>query len=232
MQGGVIASADTTVTLAASYGDITVIIPAGSLGGSTRLQLTPVTSFMPPASAAATLRGTGIGLSITHFPPALMLNPMTIILPYRLSDLPAGVDQSKLIVAVYDEANSVWVPLPSVSDIPANRVTARTWHLSTFQLMEVTPGAGLSAVRVFPNPYTPSSVSSVMNFTNIPPYSRIKIYTFLGELVKEFAADINGTAYWNGTNSGGQKVASGIYIAFIETRDRTSSKTVKVAVER
>jgi len=40
---------------------------------------------------------------------------MTIILPYRLSDLPAGVDQSKLIVAVYDEATSVWVPLPSVS---------------------------------------------------------------------------------------------------------------------
>lgn len=233
IQGSIVATEDSAVTLASSYGDITVMIPAGSLGGSTRLQLKPVTVFMPPVSKVATLRPTGIGLEITHFPPALMLNSMTIILPYRVGDLPAGVeDRSRLAIAVYDDANGVWVPLPSVSDLTNNRVTARTWHLSTFQLMEVVPGAGLSGVKVYPNPYTPSSVSSVMNFTNIQPYSKIKIYTFLGELVKEFSADINGTAIWNGTNAGGQKVASGVYMALIETKDHKSSKVVKVAVER
>lgn len=231
-QGSVVATEDATVTLASSYGNITVIIPAGSLGGSTRLQLKPVTAFMPPVSNVAALKATGIGLEITYFPPALMLNPMTVILPYRAGDLPAGMDRSRLAIAFYDDANGVWVPLPSVSDLAANRVTARTWHLSTFQLMEVIPGAGLSGAKVYPNPYTPSSVSSVMNFTNIQPYSKIKIYTFLGELVKEFAADINGTAYWNGTNASGQKVASGVYMALMETKDHKSSKIVKVAVER
>ncbi|MBU2573904.1 MAG: fibronectin type III domain-containing protein [Elusimicrobia bacterium] len=231
-QSSVIAAVDTTVTLDASYGVITVLIPAGSLGGTIKLWLKPVTSFMPPVSEAAVLRETGIGLEITHFPPVLLLNPLTIILPYRISDLPAGIDRSRLIIALYDEINNVWVPLPSVSDTAGNKVTARTWHLSTFQLMETIPGAGLSAVKIFPNPYTPSSVSGVMHFTNLPPYCRIKIYTFLGELVKEFSADVNGMADWAGTNTGGRKVASGIYIALLETRNKKSSKTFKVAIER
>ncbi|MBI4801743.1 MAG: fibronectin type III domain-containing protein [Elusimicrobia bacterium] len=231
-QGGVIAAVDTAVTLDASYGVITVLIPAGSLGGSTRLQLKPVTSFMPPVSEAATLRETGIGIEMTHFPPTLVLNPLTIILPYRISDLPPGIDRSRLVIALYDEIHNVWVPLPSVSDLSGNKVTAKTWHLSTFQLMEATAGAGFSAVKIYPNPYTPSSISDAMHFTNLPPYCKIKIYTFLGELVKEFSADINGMAYWLGNNTGGQKVASGIYIALLETRDKKNSKTVKVAVER
>jgi len=187
---------------------------------------------MPPLSAVSVLRPTGIGLKITHFPPVLVLSPVTITLPYRLSDLPSGMDRSKLVLALYDENGGVWVPLPSVSDPAGNKVTAQTWHLSTFQLMEAAPPASLGAVKIYPNPYTPSSVADVMHFTNLPPYAKIKIYTFLGELVKEFTADVNGMAYWDGKNSSGQKAASGVYIALLKTSDKNSSRTVKVVLER
>jgi len=66
----------------------------------------------------------------------------------------------------------------------------------------------------------------------MPPYAKVKIYTFLGELVKEFSADINGMAYWDGKNSGGQKAASGVYIAMLKTKDKSSSKMVKIVIER
>lgn len=223
---------ETTVTLQASYGLISVFIPSGALGGTTWITIEPKADFMPPLSAVSVLKPTGIGLEITRFPPVLILNPVAITLPYRLSDLPAGIDRSRLILALYDEAGGVWVPLPSVSDMAGNKVTAQTWHLSTFQLMEAAPAASLGAVRIYPNPYTPSSVADVMHFNNMPPYAKVKIYTFLGELVKEFSADVNGMAYWDGKNSSGQKAASGVYLALLKTSDKRSSRTVKVVIER
>ncbi|MFA6435049.1 MAG: fibronectin type III domain-containing protein [Elusimicrobiales bacterium] len=231
-QAGAIVNKETTVTLQASYGLITVLLPAGSLGGSTRVTIEPKAAFSPPASAVSVLRPTGIGIEITRFPPVLVLNPVTITLPYRLSDLPSGIDRTKLVLALYDEGDGVWVPLPSVSDLAGNKVTAQTWHLSTFQLMEAAPAASLGEVKIYPNPYTPSSVADVMHFTNLPPYAKIKIYTFLGELVKEFSADVNGMAYWDGKNSGGRKAASGVYLALLKTKDGGSGKMVKVVLER
>jgi len=226
---------DNLVTLQASYGLFSVFLPAGSLGGSTQLSLrtiTPADAFMPPVSAVSALRPTGIGLVITCRPSVLVLNPVTIVLPYRPADLPAGVDRTRLVLALYDESSRVWVPLQSVSDQAGNKVTARTWHLSTFQLMESASPATLDAVKIYPNPYAPSSVSGVMHFDNMPPYARVKIYTFLGELVKEFSADVNGMASWDGKNSSGRKAASGVYIALLKTRDKGSAKMVKVVLER
>ena len=231
-QAGVIVTKGTTVTLQASYGLISLFIPSGALGGYTTITIEPKTLFMPPVSAVSILRPTGIGLEITRFPLVLILNPVTITLPYRLSDLPLSIDRTKLVLALYDEVNGVWAPLPSVSDLANNQVTAQTWHLSTFQLMEAVPPASLDAAKVYPNPYTPSSVADVMHFTNMPPYAQIKIYTFLGELVRTFSADLNGMAYWDGKNSGGQNAASGVYIALMKTRDKNSSRMVKVVIER
>jgi hypothetical protein len=98
--------------------------------------------------------------------------------------------------------------------------------------MESASPATLDAVKIYPNPYAPSSVSGVMHFDNMPPYARVKIYTFLGELVKEFSADVNGMASWDGKNSSGRKAASGVYIALLKTRDKGSAKMVKVVLER
>ena len=134
-----------------------------------------------------------------------MRSAITVTIPYRLSDLPPGTDRSRLVIALYDEANAVWVPLPSVSDTANSLVTGQTWHLSTFQLMQSNPGTGLSAVKIYP---------------------------FLGELVRSLKADVNGMAHWDGNNDDGRAAASGVYIAFIRTGDKKSSKSFKVALER
>lgn len=221
---------ENIIALETSYGTISVLLPQGSIGTSTRLRLEPVYSFAAPASAVAELTPTGIGVAITHFPPTLVLGAITITLPYRVSDLPAGTDRSRLVLALYDDARGVWVPLPSVSDTAGNRVIAQTWHLSTFQLMVSNPAPGLAGAKVYPNPYRPNSIADVMHFANLPAYSRIRIYTFLGELVRSLRADVNGMAQWDGLNDSGRTAASGVYIAFIKSGNM--NRSVKVALER
>ncbi len=223
---------DSVITLETSYGQISVHLPAGAIGSSTRLRLEPLSSFAAPDSAIAQMIPTGIGIALTYFPPTLVLNAITITIPYRLSDLPPGTDRARLILALYDETNSIWVPLPSVSDTANNRVIGQSWHMSTFQIMQSLPEAGLSGVKIYPNPYRPNSVSDVMHFADMPPYAKVRIYTFLGELVRVITADVNGMAHWDGLNRDGLKTASGVYIAFVRTSDKKSSKSFKVAVER
>lgn len=221
---------ENTIALETSYGTISMLLPKGSIGASTRLRLEPVSVFEAPNSAVSDLTPTGIGISITHFPPTLVLKALTITLPYRVADLPGGIDRSRLVLALYDERNAVWVPLPSVSDTANNKVTGQTWHLSTFQLMQSNPGVGLAAVKIYPNPYRPNSVSDVMHFANMPPGARVKIYTFLGELVRSLRADVNGMASWDGVNDSGRSAASGVYIAHIKSG--SSGRSFKVALER
>lgn len=228
-----LAGQDNLIFLDTSYGRISVQLPPGSIGSSTVLTLKPSTSTLAaPNSAVSALTPTGIGVHINHFPSTLVLKPITITIPYRPADLPPGTDRARLVLALLDETNALWVPLSSVSDTANNRVIGQTWHLSTFQIMQAHPEAGLSDVKVYPNPYRPNSVSDVMHFTNMTPYARVRIYTFLGELVREIKADGNGMAHWDGLNRAGLKTASGVYIAFVQTKDKKSSKSFKVAVER
>jgi chitodextrinase len=223
---------DNTVTLQTSYGLISVLMPFGSLGGSTRIAIKPESSFQPPASSVSAMRPTGVGLEITAFPSVLILSQITINLPYKPEALPEGIDRSRLVLALYDNAKSLWVPLPAVSDTVNNIVTAQTWHLSTFQIMEMPTQISLKDVRIYPNPFRPSSISGVMHFDNLPPYATVKLYTFLGELVRDLSADVNGTTYWDGDNASGRKAASGVYIALLKTQDKKSKKVVKVVIER
>lgn len=247
-QQGAAAGQVNEVVLETSYGDISVLLPRGALGGYTNFTLLSSTYALPgPDSAVTQLTPTGIGLVLGIFPRTLLLNPVTVTLPYRLADLPAGIDRSRLVLAVYSAEGSVWVPLASVSETSANRVRAQAWnlpvsqvsanpstgqalYLSKFQLMQSNPPSGLGAVRVYPNPFRPNSVYDVMHFANLPPFARVKIYTFLGELVRSLKADANGLAHWDGTNDSGRKAASGVYIALIKSGG--ADRSFKVALER
>ena len=229
----VVAQQDNTITLNTSFGPIVLFVPKGSIGSSIySLDLTPISTFPVAGSAVSELHPTNIGIEINYFPETLILNALTITMPYNPAALPAGMNASKLVLALFDETNRLWVPLPSVSDTSNHRVIGQTWHLSTFQLMEGVSQTGLSGVKIYPNPYKPNSVFNVMHFTNMTAYAKIRIYTFLGELVAEVNADVNGMAHWDGLNSAGAKAASGVYIAFIQSRDKRSSKSYKVAIER
>jgi hypothetical protein len=219
------------VSLPTSYGDYSVTVPAGALGGSTRITIKPETVFPSAPGNAGTLIPTGVGMEVTHFPPVVVLNALTLAVPYLENSLPAGADERSLILALYDTSSARWVPLPSVPDTAANVVRAQTWHLSTFQIMVSQPAAGVAGVKIYPNPFRPSSVAGAVRFANLPYDAAVRIYTVLGELVREFKTGHDGTGTWDGKNEKGAEVASGVYLVFIEP-PAGKGKVFKLAVER
>ena len=91
-------------------------------------------------------------------------------------------------------------------------------------------------MRIYPNPYRPSTNYGVVHFENLPDInnkgSKIKIFTIAGELVRAIEA-IGTSATWDGLNKSGNKAGSGIYFVFIQSKDNPSvSKTYKLAIER
>ncbi len=86
-------------------------------------------------------------------------------------------------------------------------------------------------VKVVPNPYIvtnqweKTTLSRKIAFTGLPGKCKIRIYNMAGDLVKiiEHQADgtqkneFGGTATWNLLNTHDQKIASGVYIFYVES---------------
>jgi len=84
----------------------------------------------------------------------------------------------------------------------------------------------LGSSYAWPVPFKPSSGHTVINFSGLAADSTIKVYTIMGELVKQLHNDNNETnLQWDVKNSDGDNVASGVYIyqiknAFSEKRGK------------
>ena len=94
----------------------------------------------------------------------------------------------------------------------------------------------MSDIRIVPNPYSISSPLGSLRFEgepdkiaffNIPGYCKIRIYTELGELIKEIDhTDGSGDHYWNSITSSNQVIVSGIYIVVFENT-QTGERIIK-----
>lgn len=143
----------------------------------------------------------------------------------------AGLDEGRLVLARYDEARAAWVPLATARDAAANRVMARTDHLSVFQVLQSAPAQGLDGVTAGPNVLRPARYpGQVMVFRYLPPGARLRVYTLLGELLRDTREDGSGNAVWDGRNRSGRRVAGGVYLALIEAGGK--KRILRVAVER
>lgn len=186
-------------------------------------------SFPDAASLTAEVKGTGVGVEITLDKNIQPARDVTISVSYKDATI-GDVNEDQLVLARFDQGANVWVSLVSIPDPSNRRVTGRTNHFSTFQIMQVTPSNDLSAVKVFPNPLRPTQGHSSMTFSNLPPNTRIRIYSLLGELIKDLATNAAGMAGWDGANEAGVKVASGVYLVFVGSG--IQNRTFKVAVQR
>jgi len=88
-------------------------------------------------------------------------------------------------------------------------------------------GVVLATVAVYPNPYRGEGV---MTFGGMKTSGTVTLYTVRGQEVFSGIADGNGDVKWEGRNRDGETVASGVYIALMETEGGRVKK--KVIVQR
>ncbi len=101
----------------------------------------------------------------------------------------------------------------------------------------------ISNIRVYPIPWlrgsngkfdsaTVSGCGTGLIFDTMGSDATIRIYNIQGDLVREMTVSPSdrGCKAWDGMNGAGRGVASGVYLAYIDSAG--SSKTVKLVVER
>jgi hypothetical protein len=111
--------------------------------------------------------------------------------------------------------------------------TYDVWASYLNQTYSPVPGADpntLTQLQVYPNPMRPSQGHTGINFNQLPPNARVRVYTLAGEKVKDLSVDATGHSTWDGKNESGRNAASGVYIVYIQGGGQT--KTVKVAIQR
>lgn len=83
-------------------------------------------------------------------------------------------------------------------------------------------------VKVYPNP-VPASYSGFVGINGVPEDALVKIADIAGKLVYEKNA-YGGQAVWDTRDSNGKKVKTGVYIAYISSKDAENTCVVKIAV--
>ncbi|MDD5304826.1 MAG: hypothetical protein PHS14_17150 [Elusimicrobia bacterium] len=214
---------------------VTIVTPAGVATASLPADCVPagtVVSGQIPVSVPAA-GGSGL-LSVANtaiqinsaYPPA---RPTSLSISYANADV-SGLTPAQFIIARFDAAQNVWVPLLSSVDESNHVVRAQTGHLSLFQVMQSAPSNTVSTAKAFPNPLRPAQGHKAMAFIRLPANSRIRIYTLKGVLIRELSANASGMASWDGTNQSGASAVSGVYYMFAQGAGE--ARTLSVAIER
>ncbi|MCX7642145.1 MAG: T9SS type A sorting domain-containing protein [Elusimicrobiales bacterium] len=210
-----------------SYGSIEVIIPPYSLGSATRLFIEPISSIPQALSNAANLNHTGYAARVYIIPKVLFTGPITIKIPY--STLPPSVNPNNLVLARYDEEKNLWVPLRSHKT--SNYIIGETYGFSIFAIMELIAANNIDNIKIYPNPYKPNTTPGYLTFSNLPPNTQIYIHSLSGELIKKLTTNNCGMVQWDGKNTNGKDISSGIYIVVIVSPD--GKKVIKkIGIER
>lgn len=204
--------------------------PPGAFSQTPSVILGAVVGFPSAPSPAGAIKATGVGVQVVTIPVSQPQKNVSLAVTYLPADV-AGLDRSRLVLARYEPAQDLWVPLPSTSDTANNRVIGQTDHFSLFQIMQVDPtGNSVTNVKAFPNPLMIGQGQTTMTFSKLPPNARLRVYTATGALIKDIAVDGTGIARWDATNQAGLGVASGVYFVFAQGGGE--QRTVKVAVQR
>jgi len=80
-------------------------------------------------------------------------------------------------------------------------------------------------IIAYPNPYKMSGEGKGIKFTNLPPNSTVQIYTLSGENVISLSTMAGTRVVWEGRNSKGKEVGTGIYYYVI--LNKNSKEIVK-----
>ena len=145
------------------------------------------------------------------------------------------------IVSVGDPLTNDGAALTPAGSLTSNRIYTQTYD-PTFFKAKRKPGGTMVDLRIVPNPYCIASDPSRLRFEgepnkiaflDIPGQCRIRIYTELGELIKEIVhTNGSGDEYWDSYSSSRQIVVSGIYIVVFEDLNTGERAMRKLSVIR
>jgi ligand-binding sensor domain-containing protein len=128
-------------------------------------------------------------------------------------------------------------PLPSntINDIVVDPQTGEVFFATdkgmvSYQGTSTKAEGNLNNVYVFPNPVRPD-FSGDVNISGLMDNVNVKITDIEGNLVYEATSE-GGTVLWNTSAFGKYKVASGVYMIFIASKDGMETKVKKVMIIR
>lgn len=128
-------------------------------------------------------------------------------------------------------------PLPSntILDIDINPRTGEVFFATekgmvSYKGASTAPSDNLAGVYVYPNPVRPE-YSGTVKIAGLTDQANVKITDIEGNLVFE-ANSTGGTIEWDTSAFGRYKVASGVYMVFIATKDATETKVKKIMIIR
>ncbi|PKM98156.1 MAG: hypothetical protein CVU79_04900 [Elusimicrobia bacterium HGW-Elusimicrobia-3] len=137
---------------------------------------------------------------------------------------------AQVVMARYNPVSGQCLPLETQVNIGERTITATLNHFSLFQLMVRTAATNLAGVIVYPNPFYANRGQGFVTIDRLPANAKVRIYTLSGDKVWEGTAGSTGVIIWKGVNKSGNLVASGIYLAVIDSS--AGKKVLKLAVER
>jgi hypothetical protein len=195
---------DATARYLTGFVEMTIAVPQGSFAQPLTIE---VSSASVPGRNPQGFRCSRVCFDLTNSLNSQPAHALTLTLDYRDEDV-AGLDESKLVLARYDELLGRWRELPTTVYPAQNRLVASVDHFSQYALLQRAPAADLSGVTLYPNPFDPRGGGLALG--RLGERATIRIFTVGGELVRTIEhADASGRAAWDGKNDGGSTVASG-----------------------
>jgi hypothetical protein len=121
---------------------------------------------------------------------------------------------------------------PLINDMDFDPKTGYLWigttgGLSRLSTQVLEDAAPLSKVEAFPNPLFLRDGGGRVYFRGLPLDATVHIYNVAGEEVRS----LKNTDFWDGKNSQGELVASGVYL-FLVANSNGERSTGKLAVIR
>jgi hypothetical protein len=104
--------------------------------------------------------------------------------------------------------------------------------LTSFQTSAIEPKDSFTKLFMYPSPFILKSGTNKVTIDGLISNCDIKIITIYGKLVKEFASPGGRVAYWDGTNSSGNLVNTGVYLVVAYDENGNNVVTGKIAVIR
>lgn len=121
------------------------------------------------------------------------------------------------LMYVIDPADAAPQPLPARTRV-LQRILTFFGEAGTSPVTDV-PEAGVFSAKAYPNPFNP--ITKIHYSLPKAGELSVRIYNVRGELVRTlhdgYTEQLTGDLQWNGTNDGGQSVASGVYFYQVKT---------------